>query len=81
MGLKRKNSRRDSSSRTDSMSIRSAFIVNMFREFPDRVFSMKQLTSASGGNSKEARYMVRDILVLSFLKFHHIAFAIYKVFV
>lgn len=62
MGLKRKNSRRDSSSRTDSMSIRSAFIVNMFREFPDRVFSMKQLTSASGGNSKEARYMVRDIL-------------------
>ncbi len=44
------------------MSIRSAFIVNMFREFPDRVFSMKQLTSASGGNSKEARYMVRDIL-------------------
>ena len=62
MGQKRKNLRRDASSRTDSMSIRSAFIVNMFREFPDRVFSMKQLTSASGGNSKEARYMVRDIL-------------------
>ncbi|MBR5864148.1 MAG: ribonuclease R [Alistipes sp.] len=44
------------------MSVRSAFIVNMFREFPERVFSMKQLASASGGNTKEGRYMVRDIV-------------------
>ena len=47
---------------TDSKSVRAAFIINMFREFPDRVFSMKQLTSASGGNSKEARYIVRDVV-------------------
>ncbi len=61
MGQKRKTERRGAS-RTDSMSVRSAFIVNMFREFPDRVFSLKQLASASGGNSKEGRYMVRDIV-------------------
>ncbi|MBQ6580687.1 MAG: hypothetical protein IIX32_01660 [Alistipes sp.] len=47
---------------TDSKSIRAAFIINMFREFPDREFSLKQLTSASGGNSKEARYIVRDVV-------------------
>lgn len=62
MGQKRKGERRSGSSRTDSMSVRSAFIVNMFREFPDRVFSLKQLAAASGGNSKEGRYMVRDIV-------------------
>ena len=61
MGQKRKTERRGAS-RIDSMSVRSAFIVNMFREFPDRVFSLKQLASASGGNSKEGRYMVRDIV-------------------
>lgn len=58
---KRKDMQKDAS-RMDSKSVRSAFIVNMFREFPDREFSMKQLTSASGGNSKEARYIVRDIV-------------------
>lgn len=47
---------------TDAKSIRTAFIINMFREFPDRIFSLKQLTSASGGNSKEARYIVRDVV-------------------
>ena len=62
MGQKRKSERRGSASRADSMNVRSAFIVNMFREFPDRVFSMKQLAAASGGNSKEGRYMVRDIV-------------------
>ena len=62
MGQKRKGTRREPASRVDSMSVRSAFIVNMFREFPERVFSMKQLASASGGNTKEGRYMVRDIV-------------------
>lgn len=62
MGQKRKGVRREQKSHTDSMSVRSAFIVNMFREFPDRVFSLKQLAAASGGNSKEGRYMVRDIV-------------------
>lgn len=46
----------------DSKSVRASFIVNMFREFPERVFSLKQLTAMSGGNSKEARYIVRDVV-------------------
>ena len=49
-------------SHADSKNIRAAFIINMFREFPDRQFSLKQLTSASGGNSKEGRYIVRDVV-------------------
>lgn len=46
----------------DSKGVRASFIVNMFREFPERVFSLKQLTAMSGGNSKEARYIVRDVV-------------------
>ncbi len=61
---KRKGQRRTSaaSPRVDSKQMRAAFIINMFREFPDREFSLKQLTAASGGNSKEARYVVRDLI-------------------
>ncbi|MBO7195552.1 MAG: ribonuclease R [Alistipes sp.] len=62
MAAKRRKESQKGSPRMDSKSVRSAFIVNMFREFPDREFSMKQLTSASGGNSKEGRYIVRDII-------------------
>ena len=59
---RKKGSRRDGALRTDTRSVRSAFVVNMFREFPDRVFSLKQLSSASGGNTREGRYIVRDIV-------------------
>ena len=59
---RRKDTRRSGASRTDARSVRSAFVVNMFREFPDRVFSLKQLSSASGGNTREGRYIVRDIV-------------------
>ena len=64
MKQQRKRDRRASKNGapTDSKSIRTAFIINLFREFPDRLFSLKQLTSASGGNSKEARYIVRDVV-------------------
>ncbi|MBQ2374502.1 MAG: ribonuclease R [Alistipes sp.] len=62
MGQRKRREMQKSTPRMDSKSVRSAFIVNMFREFPDREFSMKQLTSASGGNSKEGRYIVRDIV-------------------
>ena len=51
-----------SAQHTDSKQMCAAFIINMFREFPDREFSLKQLVSASGGNTKEARYMVRDLV-------------------
>ena len=59
---RKKGSRRDGALRTDTRSVRSAFVVNMFREFPDRVFSLKQLSSASGGNTRDGRYIVRDIV-------------------
>ncbi len=60
---KKKDSQRPSSPHGErSVQDRRAFIVNMFREFPERSFSLKQLTSASGGNSREARYAVRDMV-------------------
>ena len=61
---KRRESRREraAAARVDTKSVRQAFVVNMFREFPDRVFTLKQLVSASGGNSREARYIVRDVI-------------------
>ena len=61
---KRRESRREraAAARVDAKSVRQAFVVNMFREFPDRVFTLKQLVSASGGNSREARYIVRDVI-------------------
>ena len=63
-GTKKRGQRREKGSapHVDSKQMRAAFIINMFREFPDREFSMKQLVSASGGNNKEARYMVRDLV-------------------
>ena len=61
---KRRESRREraTAARVDAKSVRQAFVVNMFREFPDRVFTLKHLVSASGGNSREARYIVRDVI-------------------
>ena len=61
---KKRESRRAKSDekRRDTKSIRSAFIINLFREFPDRVYTLKHLASASGGNTREGRYMVKDIL-------------------
>ena len=63
-GTKKRGQRREKGSapHVDSKQMRAAFIINMFREFPDREFSMKQLVSASGGNTKEARYMVHDLV-------------------
>ena len=58
--------RRDKTRRSErgtlSPSSRAAFVVRMFREFPERIFSMKQLVAASGGNSRDARYVVRDVV-------------------
>lgn len=41
---------------------RAGFIADMFRSCPDRSFTLKQLTSASGDASREGRYAVRDIV-------------------
>ena len=61
-GKKRESRRDNGRGRNDGMSVRAAFVVNMFREFPDRIFSIKQLVAASGGNSRDARYVVRDVV-------------------
>ena len=64
MRQRKRDSRRGpkQTSSADQRNIRAAFIINMFREFPDREFSLKQLTSASGGNSQQARYIVREVV-------------------
>ena len=64
MRQRKRDSRRGAkqTSSADQRNIRAAFIINMFREFPDREFSLKQLTSASGGNSQQARYIVREVI-------------------
>ncbi len=62
MKARKKNTRQNSGSSRDVREVRAAFVVNMFREFPDRIFSIKQLVAASGGNSRDARYVVRDIV-------------------
>lgn len=41
---------------------RSTVILNLFREYPNNRFSLKQLASASGGASKEGRRETLDIL-------------------
>lgn len=41
---------------------RAAFILNLFREFPNNKFSLKHLASASGGATKEGRRETLDIL-------------------
>ncbi len=41
---------------------RSSVILNLFREFPNNKFSLKQLASASGGASKEGRRETLEIL-------------------
>ena len=61
-GKKRDSRREKSKGRNDGVNVRAAFVVNMFREFPDRIFSIKQLVAASGGNSRDARYVVRDVV-------------------
>ncbi len=54
----RREVRRESRSRD-----RAAFIADMFREFSDRKFSLKQLAAASGGADREGRNTTRDVLV------------------
>ena len=55
MAKKRKNIR-------ESFSDRASFIVGMFREQPERKFTLKALAAASGGADKAGRDMTRSIL-------------------
>ena len=55
MGRKGKN-------RRESFSDRASFIVGMFREQPERKFTLKALAAASGGADKVGRDMTKSIL-------------------
>lgn len=54
--MKKKRNRRE------SFSDRASFIVGMFREQPERKFTLKALAAASGGADKQGRDMTRSIL-------------------
>ena len=41
---------------------RSAAIAELFRSFPGKQYTIKNLASASGGNDKEGRYRTREIV-------------------
>ncbi len=59
---KKRDSRRKAAADVDmSTRDRATFVVNMFREFPEKAFALKQLVAATGDNSREARYAVREI--------------------
>lgn len=49
-------------SKNNGFTDRAAFIQNLFREFPSNKFSIKQLASASGGNTKDGRRQCYDIV-------------------
>ena len=46
----------------ESFSDRASFIVGMFREQPERKFTLKGLAAASGGADKGGRDMTKRIL-------------------
>lgn len=41
---------------------RSSIILELFRAFPSKKYTLKNLASASGGNDREGRYITRDIV-------------------
>ncbi len=59
--MKRMNKKQRSAHRTHKTE-RSGVILNLFREFPNNKFSLKQLAAASGGASKEGRHETMAIL-------------------
>ena len=53
---------RKGKNRRESLSDRASFIVGMFREQPERKFTLKGLAAASGGADKVGRDMTKSIL-------------------
>ena len=54
--------RKSKKSRRESFSDRASFIVGIFREMPERKFTLKALAAASGGADKVGRDMTKSIL-------------------
>ncbi len=53
---------RKGKSKKISFSDRAGFIIRMFREMPERKFTLKQLAAASGGADKEGRDLTKQII-------------------
>ena len=57
-----KKQTRQRAPRSAKTTDRASIILNLFREFPNNKFSLKQLASVSGGASKEGRRETLEIL-------------------
>ena len=58
----RKTKRTNKKSKKISFNDRAGFIVNAFREMPEKRFTLKYLAAASGGADKEGRNLTKHIL-------------------
>ena len=58
----RKPKRTNKKSKKISFNDRAGFIVNAFREMPEKRFTLKYLAAASGGADKEGRNLTKHIL-------------------
>ena len=58
----RKTKRTNKKSKKIGFSDRAGFIVNAFREMPEKRFTLKYLAAASGGADKEGRNLTKHIL-------------------
>ena len=58
----RKTKRTNKKSKKIGFKDRAGFIVNAFREMPEKRFTLKYLAAASGGADKEGRNLTKHIL-------------------
>ena len=58
----RKTKRTNKKSKKIGFNDRAGFIVNAFREMPEKRFTLKYLAAASGGADKEGRNLTKHIL-------------------
>ena len=58
----RKTQRTNKKSKKIGFNDRAGFIVNIFRELPEKRFTLKYLAAASGGADREGRNLTKHIL-------------------
>ena len=61
--MKQKKSKRAKSGKS-AFSDRAGFIVNLFREMPDKRFTLKYLAAASGGEQTEMVATLQNIFLI-----------------
>lgn len=61
--MSKKETKKDSRPKQNKRATdRSAVIMELFRSFPGKKYTLKNLASASGGNDKEGRYRTKEIV-------------------